>query len=39
MREQDMWTQIVPAARYDALAFVAETTRARPTPTGERPKR
>ncbi len=30
---------IVPVSRYDAIAFVSQTTRARPTKTGHRPRR
>lgn len=30
---EDMCQTIIPTARYDVLAFVAETTRARPNPT------
>lgn len=34
--EADMLQQIVPVTRYDILACVAHTTRARPTETGDR---
>lgn len=37
--EEDMHARVIPAARYDALAFVRHTTRARPNPTGHRPRR
>lgn len=36
--EEDTHAPVDAAARYDALAFVARTTRARSTPTGRRPR-
>ncbi len=37
--ETEMYAQVLPAARYDVLAFVRDTTRSRPTATGHRPRR
>jgi len=39
LSEEDMHARVIPAARYDVLAFVRHTTRARPNPTGHRPRR
>ena len=35
----EMHARVFPGARYDAIAFVRHTSRARPTPTGVRPYR
>lgn len=36
--EEEMLQRVVPSDRYDLLAFVRETARARPTPTRYRPR-
>lgn len=37
--EEEGDAKVAPASRYDVLAFVPITTRARPNPTGHRPRR